>query len=193
MAKDKKRGMPTQRKGADDRSKKKKKNMGSAVNKIDIKAVAKKQQKAKRVALSAQDKRVRQEHKEDRAPTTERTKARASTTGRTRTQRSTINMKGELNTPEMKVKLRTGGVGFFAQDSSPYALRTGNYGTATLSHYGDSVGKPAPHITSPTLPTRAGSGAGRGTSPRYEGTPNTAETEFEAIPAPERKQKELIR
>ena len=41
------------------------------------------------------------------------------------------------------------------------------------------------------MPNNPSSGAGRGTSPRYEGTPNTAETVFETQSAPRRAKPKL--
>ena len=107
---------------------KKKKNMGSAVNKIDIKGIAKKQQ------AKAADKKMAdfvKASKKVTAPPHEQMRS-ASTTGRTRGDMVYIRKQGPM-------------------------------------------------------PNNPSSGAGRA-APRYEGTPNTAETRFETQSAPRRKQ-----
>ena len=153
--------------------KKKKKNMGSAVNKIDIKAAAKRTKASSRRANEA-------ERRADFYPTQERTRSAASTSGRTRSERSgsyrDSSKPGRFNDPSREPDMT---VGFYLPASLPKFVKDHIPG-------GKNFAKNATrqHDSIKMMDALPSSGAGRGTSPRYEGTPYTAETVHETLPSP---------
>jgi len=151
---------------------KKKKNMGSAVNKIDLKAVAKKQQASSRRANEA-------ERRADSYPTQERTRSAASTSGRTRSERSgsyrDSSKSGAWNDPSRKLDAT---VRFYLPASLPKYVKDHIPGGKGFAKYATRQ-----HASIKMMADLPSSGAGRA-APRYEGTPYTAETEFETIASP---------
>lgn len=136
----------------------------------------------------AEIRRVEEEYENDIAPVVEKTRSAASTTGRTRSQRSAvISVKPgkSYQTPQGQTKGRTvsvPGVPGVVIVASQFNDKDFKVTPMTdLAHSGTGRGKDS-------KPSRyeRGTADWKNSVSMYEGTPNTAETRSETIPAPRR-------